>query len=71
MKASRLGSLLHRFDKSGIGGAPVITDKELKELRDGLLECSLFMGDRSDRTMANALLRESMDVDRMILAREH
>lgn len=67
---SELYKLQKKFDKSGISGNPIITDKELKELYSGLLLISDYMDDRGDKTMANALFADAQYVNRMILARK-
>lgn len=69
MKQSRLGRLSQRLRWSGIDNNSIITDAELDELHIGLLECSRFMSDRNDLTMASALEQEAESVARVIAAR--
>lgn len=67
---SRLGKLEDKFEKSGFNGNPVISTKELHELRNGLLEISEFMYDRNDSSMGSILRMEAGRVGSMIYARD-
>jgi hypothetical protein len=71
VKTSVLGALSQKFDRTGVGSNPIITDQELKSLHTGLIECSRFMVDRNDKTMASALVAEADRVERMIEARRN
>lgn len=67
--SSKLGILHNKFEKSGLGEHPVITDEELKELKSLLTELSNYMRDREDSSMSMILRMDAERVERMIAAR--
>jgi len=68
---NRLAYLQDKFNKSGLNGKPVITDKELAELQASLLDLADYMRYRNDITMVNALRQDASHVERMIWHREN
>lgn len=67
---SKLGKLLQKLDKSGINGNPIITDSELRELRERMQELIDFMADSNNQTMKWAFSLNLESIDRVIEARK-
>jgi len=66
---SKLGKLYHKFQNSGIGGNPIITDNELTELFEGMLQMVFFMEDTGNRAMHHYFQLEMNRIDDVIRAR--
>ncbi len=62
MKLSRYGQLAQKADRSGINGNPVITDGELKELFELLIELVKVAADLNDGPLQFVL---QMDLERL------
>jgi hypothetical protein len=66
---SKLGKLRHKFQHSGINDNPIITDDELFEYFERMLEVVSFMEDTCNQTMAYAFNLEMNQIDRVIRTR--
>ncbi len=69
MKLSRLGQLMEKWDHSGINGAEIISDNELKELSDGLQQQHNIGVDFGDKIAAFYFLNVKYRVDSCIFNR--
>ena len=68
---SELGKLQHKFNFSGIGDNPIISDKELNSLCSQLGELCLYFKDRGDKSISFIFAMEEDAVQRMIWARQN
>lgn len=67
---SRAGYLSHKFYHSGINGNPIISDKELVELKDFFTNLANFMSDANNSDMVWIYRTRAESVEKMIEARK-